>query len=42
MLDVLDNLHHWVQTLNDDLAEGGSKEPRFGHCAETHPVVAIM
>ncbi|XEV04892.1 hypothetical protein FSHL1_010179 [Fusarium sambucinum] len=42
MLDVLDNLHNWVQNLNDDLLEGGPREPRFGRCAETHPVVGIM
>ncbi|KAH7146282.1 hypothetical protein EDB81DRAFT_759571 [Dactylonectria macrodidyma] len=42
MLDVLDNLYYWVTTFDDSLMEGGPSLPRFGRCAETHPVVAVI
>lgn len=42
ILDKLDHLYSWISTGADSLSDGGPDRPRYGRCAETHPVVGLM
>lgn len=42
VLDKLDHLYSWISTGVDNLSDGGPDRPRYGRCAETHPVVGLM
>ena len=42
MMTTLDRVFYWVSNGDDALKEAGPDKPRWGRCAETHPVVALM
>ena len=45
ILDMLDRTYVWVQGGADDLAFGyyeAPGTPRYGRCAETHPIAGVM
>lgn len=44
ILGKLDHIHSWISGGTDNLSseDGGPDHPRYGRCAETHPVVSLM
>lgn len=42
VLDKLDHVYYWISTGAANLSDGGPDRPRYGRCAETHPIVGLM
>lgn len=42
ILDKLDHMYSWISNGDPALSDGGPGRPRYGRCAETHPVVSLL